>query len=52
VVLPAVVRPRVFTLAVALARLAALGDLFAPVLEEPRPLGPAAKLLARYPEVR
>jgi bifunctional non-homologous end joining protein LigD len=46
------VRPRDFTMAVALERIAAHGDLFAPVLEEPRPLGPAAKRLARYPEAR
>jgi bifunctional non-homologous end joining protein LigD len=45
-------RPRDFTMAVALERGAKLGDLFAPVLEEPRPLGPAAKRLARYPEAR
>jgi bifunctional non-homologous end joining protein LigD len=50
--LTADVRPRDFTMAVALERVAALGDLFAPVLEEPRPLGPAAKRLARYPEAR
>jgi bifunctional non-homologous end joining protein LigD len=46
------VRPRDFTMEVALERVAELGDLFAPVLEEPRPLGPAAKRLARYPEAR
>jgi len=32
---------------VALERVGRLGDLFAPVLEEPRPLGAAAKVLAR-----
>jgi bifunctional non-homologous end joining protein LigD len=46
------VRPRDFTMEVALERVAELGDLFAPVLEEPRPVGPAAKRLARYPEAR
>ncbi len=39
--------PRRFTMEVALARLAEHGDLFAPVLEEPRPLAPAAKALQR-----
>ncbi len=39
------VRPRDFGMAVALRRIEAHGDLFAPVLEEPRPLGPAAKTL-------
>ena len=41
------VRPRQFTREVALARVEQHGDLFAPVLEEPRPLGAAAKKLAR-----
>ena len=41
------VRPRDFTMAVALERVALHGDLFAPVLEDPRPLGAAAKRLAR-----
>ncbi len=41
------VRPRQFTMAVALRRLAELGDLVAPVLEEKRHLGAAAKKLAR-----
>jgi bifunctional non-homologous end joining protein LigD len=41
------VRPRDFTLAVALQRIAERGDLFAPVLEDKRPLGAAAKRLAR-----
>jgi bifunctional non-homologous end joining protein LigD len=41
------VRPRDFTMAVALERVERLGDLFRPVLEEPRPLGAAAKRLAR-----
>jgi bifunctional non-homologous end joining protein LigD len=40
------VRPRDFTMEVALERVERLGDLFAPVLEEPRPLGAAAKRLA------
>ena len=39
------VRPRRFTMAVALQRIAEHGDLFAPVLEDPRPLGPASKRL-------
>ena len=38
-------RPRDFTMDVALARVAEHGDLFAPVLEDKRPLGPAAKRL-------
>jgi bifunctional non-homologous end joining protein LigD len=41
------VRPRDFSMAVALERVQAHGDLFAPVLEDPRPLGAAAKRLAR-----
>ena len=41
------VRPRDFGMEVVLARVARLGDLFAPVLEDPRPLGAAAKRLAR-----
>src|SRR5256714_9482167 len=41
------VRPRDFSMAVALERVLAHGDLFAPVLEDPRPLGAAAKRLAR-----
>jgi bifunctional non-homologous end joining protein LigD len=41
------VRPRDFTMEVVLDRIAASGDLFAPVLDEPRPLGAAAKRLAR-----
>jgi bifunctional non-homologous end joining protein LigD len=40
------VRPRDFTMAVALDRVQTQGDLFAPVLEDPRPLGAAAKRLA------
>ena len=40
------VRPRDFTMDVALERVAEHGDLFAPVLEDPRPLAPAAKALA------
>ncbi|MHB8468738.1 MAG: non-homologous end-joining DNA ligase [Gaiellaceae bacterium] len=43
------VRPHDFTLAVALDRVARHGDLFAPVLEKPRPLAAAARKLARYP---
>ncbi len=39
-------RPRDFTMEVALERVARLGDLFAPVLEEPLPLGAAARKLA------
>jgi bifunctional non-homologous end joining protein LigD len=45
--LTADVRPRQFTMDVALRRVAEHGDLFAPVLEEPRPFGTAAKRLAR-----
>jgi len=41
------VRPRDFTMAVALERVERHGDIFAPVLDEPRPLGAAAKKLAR-----
>jgi bifunctional non-homologous end joining protein LigD len=41
------VRPRDFGMAAALARIDRYGDLFAPVLEEPRPLGAAAKKLER-----
>jgi bifunctional non-homologous end joining protein LigD len=40
------VRPRDFTMEVALERVREHGDLFAPVLEEPRPLAPAARALA------
>jgi bifunctional non-homologous end joining protein LigD len=40
------VRPRDFTMQVALERIERDGDLFAPVLEDPRPLAPAAKALA------
>jgi bifunctional non-homologous end joining protein LigD len=39
------VRPQQFTMEVALRRVAEHGDLFAPVLEDPRPLAPAAKRL-------
>jgi bifunctional non-homologous end joining protein LigD len=39
------VRPQQFSMAVALERIAAQGDLFAPVLEEPRPLGAAIRRL-------
>jgi bifunctional non-homologous end joining protein LigD len=39
--------PREFTMGVALDRCAAHGDLFAAVLEDPRPLAPAAKRLAK-----
>jgi bifunctional non-homologous end joining protein LigD len=41
------VRPRDYTMAVALDRVAQHGDLFAPVLDDPRPLPAAAKKLAR-----
>jgi len=41
------VRPGDFTMQVALDRIEEHGDLFAPVLEDPRPLGPAAKALER-----
>jgi bifunctional non-homologous end joining protein LigD len=41
------VRPRQFTRALALDRVERNGDLFAPVLEAPRPLAAAAKKLAR-----
>jgi bifunctional non-homologous end joining protein LigD len=39
------VRPRDFSMAQALERIERHGDLFAPVLEEPRPLAPAARKL-------
>src|SRR5438093_1219018 len=39
------VRPRDFTMDVALRRVDEHGDLFAPVLEDPRPLAPAARAL-------
>jgi bifunctional non-homologous end joining protein LigD len=41
------VRPRDFTMEVALRRVQEHGDLFAPVLEDPRPLAPAAKALTK-----
>jgi len=41
------VRPRDFGMTEALERIDRHGDLFAPVLEEPRPLSPAAKKLER-----
>ena len=41
------VRPRDFSMAVALERIVEHGDLFAPVLEEPRPLAAAAKRLSK-----
>ena len=41
------VRPRDFTMALALERIERHGDLFAPVLEDPRPLSAAAKALDR-----
>ena len=41
------VRPRDFGMETALDRIQRLGDLFAPVLEEPRPLGAAAARLER-----
>jgi bifunctional non-homologous end joining protein LigD len=43
------VRPSDFTMEVALERFAVHGDLYAPVLDDPRPLGAAAKKLGRYP---
>jgi bifunctional non-homologous end joining protein LigD len=45
--LTADVRPQDFTMAVALDRVAAHGDLFEPVLADPRPLGAAATRLSR-----
>jgi bifunctional non-homologous end joining protein LigD len=42
------VRPRDFTMEVVLERIERHGDLFAPVLEEPRPLAAAARRLARF----
>jgi bifunctional non-homologous end joining protein LigD len=39
------VRPRDFTITVALERIERHGDLFAPVLEDPRPLAPASRRL-------
>jgi bifunctional non-homologous end joining protein LigD len=41
------VRPRDFTMEVALQRVREHGDLFAPVLELPKPLAPAAKALTK-----
>jgi bifunctional non-homologous end joining protein LigD len=41
------VRPRDFGMEVALVRIARLGDLFEPVLEQPRPLGAAMSKLER-----
>jgi bifunctional non-homologous end joining protein LigD len=41
------VRPRDFPMEVALERIDRHGDLFAAVLEDPRPLSPAAKALDR-----
>ncbi|MGH2999006.1 MAG: non-homologous end-joining DNA ligase [Gaiellaceae bacterium] len=41
------VRPRDFSMEVVLGRVAERGDLFAPVLEDARPLGAAARSLAR-----
>jgi bifunctional non-homologous end joining protein LigD len=41
------VRPRDFGMETALGRIQRLGDLFAPVLEEPRPLGAASARLER-----
>jgi len=48
--LTAEVRPRHFSMQVALARIAEHGDLFAPVLSEARPLGPALKALGQLEE--
>jgi bifunctional non-homologous end joining protein LigD len=39
--------PRDFTMEVALERVVQHGDLFAPVLEDPRPLAPAARAIAK-----
>jgi bifunctional non-homologous end joining protein LigD len=39
------VRPRNFTMEIALRRIDEQGDLFAPVLEDPRPLAPAQRAL-------
>src|SRR5437870_70568 len=47
--LTADVRPRDFTTGAALDRVEAHGDLFAPVLEEARPLGAAARRLRALP---
>lgn len=44
------VRPRDFTMAAVIDRVERHGDLFAPVLEEPRPLGAAARRLRRLVE--
>ncbi|MES1247923.1 MAG: ATP-dependent DNA ligase, partial [Actinomycetota bacterium] len=41
------VRPRDFTMEIVLRRVEEHGDLFAPVLEDARPLGEATKRLAR-----
>jgi bifunctional non-homologous end joining protein LigD len=41
------IKPRDFTMEVALQRRAEHGDLFAPVLEEPRPLAAATRALAK-----
>ena len=41
------VRPRDFGMKEALQRIEEHGDLYAPVLENPRPLAPAAKKLER-----
>jgi bifunctional non-homologous end joining protein LigD len=41
------VRPRDFTMEIVLQRVRSQGDLFSPVLAEPRPLAAAAKALAR-----
>jgi bifunctional non-homologous end joining protein LigD len=41
------IQPRDFTMEVALKRFAEQGDLFAPVLEDPCPLAPAARALAK-----
>ncbi len=42
--------PRDFTMDVALQRCAEHGDLSTPVLEDPRPLAPAARALAKLAE--
>jgi bifunctional non-homologous end joining protein LigD len=42
------IRPRDFTMAIAVERLERHGDLFLPVLQDPRPLAPAAKRLDAF----
>ncbi len=47
--LTADVRPRDFTMDIARRRIEEHGDLFVPVLDDPRPLAPAARALAKLP---